>query len=378
MHVIALSYARGVFDEKNRERMRMDQYAARLDSLTLIVFSRSVHGRLREFEKGNLRVIATNSHTKLQVLLDAYRIGKMVLSKRKAHGDYVITSQDPFESGLVGALLARALCVRHHIQVHGSFFSGDAWKRESVINRVRWFLGVYLLRHTSGIRVVSERIKQSLLELRIPETRITVLPIRPEIEHILKQKRITRESDDPLTVLYVGRLAREKNIPLIIESVARLKVEFPTLSLRIVGSGIEHERLALRINALHAGAFVSLIPWTHDVAHEMVHADIFALASNHEGYALVLLEAMAAGLPVVTTDVGCVGEVLRDGTEGMVVPIGDLKAFTGALRTLLQDSSLRATLGMAGRLRAVQFGTLAPDAYADQWVAALREAKEQV
>ncbi|HET6965951.1 MAG TPA: glycosyltransferase family 4 protein [Acidimicrobiales bacterium] len=83
-------------------------------------------------------------------------------------------------------------------------------------------------------------------------------------------------------------------------------------------------------------------------------ADIFALPTRADTWGLAVAEAMAAGLPVVTTAVGAVPELVTDGVQGLVVPPGDAAALTGALLRLVDDEALRARLGAAGRQRAVE------------------------
>ena len=83
-------------------------------------------------------------------------------------------------------------------------------------------------------------------------------------------------------------------------------------------------------------------------------ADIFVLPSRGECLAVVLMEATAAGLPVVTTDVGALGEAVRPGETGLVVPAGDGRALAGALTALVDDAALRARMGRAGHAMACE------------------------
>ncbi len=373
MEVFGFSYAKKVFTEGSREGARMVGYATLLDAYTLVVFTTVRDGFTEKVTRGNFTAYPTNSKSKAHILFDAYRLGKQVLKDRKL-GDTIITAQDPFESGVLSYLLSRMFRLPLHVQVHGSFFSSSLWRRESFLNRIRYVIGLWILGRAKCIRVVSERIKQSLIHRGINERRIVVLPIRTEVDRFLRIQRSREdqgEGNSAVTILTVGRLAPEKNLELIIRAVKGLVTEAPFIRLRIVGSGPEEHHLKTLVKTLDLEHIVTFVPWVEDVSTEMQGADIYALSSNHEGYALVLIEAMASGLPLVTTDVGCVGEVVRDGVHGNVVPTQDLVAFENALRALVKSVSLRTQYGMAGRSTAKGLSQITEDEYRRAWVAAL-------
>jgi glycosyltransferase involved in cell wall biosynthesis len=133
----------------------------------------------------------------------------------------------------------------------------------------------------------------------------------------------------------------------------------------IVGDG--PERAALEAAA--ATAQVELLGERGDVPEQLAASDVFVLSSRSEGMPMSILEAMAAGLPVVASAVGGIPEIVRDGETGLLVPPGDADALAAALGRLLDDDGLRRRLGAAGRERAldefdvVRFGDAHVDAY---------------
>jgi glycosyltransferase involved in cell wall biosynthesis len=123
-------------------------------------------------------------------------------------------------------------------------------------------------------------------------------------------------------------------------------------SLAFVGGGRDQPQVEEELRAQGLGDRVALLGDRHDVPALLAGADVFVLASRSEGAPLSILEAMAAGLPVVASDVGGVAELVADGATGLLVPAGEPAALARALARLLDDRALRERMGAAGRARA--------------------------
>lgn len=150
---------------------------------------------------------------------------------------------------------------------------------------------------------------------------------------------------DAPVVLAVGRLVHEKNYPMMLRVLRRLRDRIPDLRAAIAGWGKQEELLAdLRIE-LGLESCLQLLGRREDVADLMHAADVFAMSSNSEGFSNALLEAMWIGKPVVATRVNGAIEVVRNGENGILVDIGDDSAFEAGLERLLRDSGLRCRLG---------------------------------
>lgn len=364
-YVLALSLGKGILDSESREYTRMKEYAKELAEYHIIVLGK--HTKTTQFQDGNLYVYAPKARTKIGAFYAAFRTASRVLRARR--GLFVVTSQDPFETSVLGLLLAHCYSAQHHVQAHGDFFGSTLWLKERFLNPFRRRLGLFVIRRSHGVRVVSERIKNSLVLHGIPAEHITVLPIRPELDAFLAVTHA--EHEGPLRIVTASRLSPEKNIARIIESVATLKKEGRAVLLEIVGSGPCEEELKANAEKFGISSEVVFTSWVHNMSEVYARADIFALASNHEGYALVLVEALAAGVPVVTTDVGCAGEVVRDDVHGYVVPPGDAHAYLAALRALLDDAPLRHRMGEAGRVLGSTLSRVSYTDYVRAWVASL-------
>ena len=144
-----------------------------------------------------------------------------------------------------------------------------------------------------------------------------------------------------------------KGAPLLLDAVARLAAARPGLRLTLVGDGPERPALEARAAELGLGARVAFTGYlTQDqVADTLARADALALPSFAEGVPVVLMEAMATGLPVVTTRIMGIPELVEDGVSGLLVPPGDLDALTAALDRLAGDPAGAAAMGRAGRAK---------------------------
>jgi len=155
---------------------------------------------------------------------------------------------------------------------------------------------------------------------------------------------------DAILFTCVGRLEPQKNPLLLLQAFAALKD--PRIHLIMMGEGSLREQLATYIREHGLERRVHLLGKRNEVPECLAASDVFVLSSNWEGNPLAVMEAMAAGLPVVGTTVGGIPELVESGQQGILVPPGDCAAFTDAMRTLLNDPEKRAAMGNAARVRA--------------------------
>jgi starch synthase len=201
------------------------------------------------------------------------------------------------------------------------------------------------IRETDGILVPSDYVRDTLVARGAPPERIHVLPYGVDIQRF---QPAPRQSDDKFRILFVGQLSQRKGIRYLLEAVKRLKL--PDAELVLVGKMLGSESAF----APYRGAFrhVTHVPY-HEVHRLFQTADIFVYPSLHEGSAFATYEALASGLPIVTTKNA--GAVARDGQEGFIVPIRDIAALMDRIERLHRDKNLRAAMGQAARRRAAEF-----------------------
>jgi glycosyltransferase involved in cell wall biosynthesis len=164
------------------------------------------------------------------------------------------------------------------------------------------------------------------------------------------------------TVLSVGRFVSKKGHDVLLDALARLARAGFEFRARLIGGGTLHSELKARADELGLKGRVDIVGWIpeSEVFDELARGDVFALASritssgDRDGLPVSIVEAMAAGLPVVSTSVSAIPEAVGDGSEGFLVPPDDPDALAMALAKLLEDESLRAVLGERARRRALR------------------------
>lgn len=156
-----------------------------------------------------------------------------------------------------------------------------------------------------------------------------------------------------LRLLYVGRLAAVKGLPILIDCLAALKPSHPDIVLTVVGDGSDRADLEHMTARLGLDENVKFVGYQSqaEVRKHMQQTDVFVMSSFAEGIPVVLMEAMAAGVPVVASQIAGVSELVEEGVSGYLVPPGDAVSLAERIETLLTDSQLRARLGGAGRAK---------------------------
>ena len=158
-----------------------------------------------------------------------------------------------------------------------------------------------------------------------------------------------RPGEVPPQVVSVGRLAHPKDPLTLVRALAALNGS--TFSAVIVGDGPLRPALEAELTALRPSAPIVLAGDREDVRELLADSHVFVLSTRSEGLPVTVLEAMAAGLPVVACRVGGIPELVVDGETGLLVPRGDPESLAEAIARLLEDAGLRERLGAAGRSR---------------------------
>lgn len=371
MKVLMISTDRGLLSSHSAVAKRHRDYGALADELHIVLFSlRSTHSAVPLDLAPNVHVYPTASRAKWLYAFDAYRLGKRLMRER---GITLISAQNPFETGIVAWLLSRGR-VPVDFQLHTDPFTRFFVEGHGLMNRLRVWMAKFLLPKARSVRVVSSRIARHV-EALVPGAPVSVLPIFVDISHIsshMPQYDLHKLYPQFNTiVLALSRLEPEKNIKLGIEALARILPKHPGTGLVIVGRGAQKEALERYVRERGVGGNVVFHGWVDETSSAFKTADIFVLMSDFEGYAMTLIESAAAGTPILTTDVGLVGDVLINEESALVCPPRDAACMAAKLGRLVGDKALRAKLAAAATLavkeRVMQDKQKYLDAYGALW-----------
>lgn len=154
-------------------------------------------------------------------------------------------------------------------------------------------------------------------------------------------------------LLFVGRLAAVKGLPMLLESLSNLKATMPNISLTVVGDGPDRTLLESLTAELGLQKHVTFVGYKSqaEVRQYLQETDVFTLPSFAEGVPVVLMEAMMSGVPVVATQIAGVSELVEDGVSGFLVPPSDVKGLGDRIETLLADGALRQRMGAQGAVK---------------------------
>lgn len=269
--------------------------------------------------------------------------------------------------GLAGSLDGAALVVTPHAGP-----GGGTWAKR-VFDRIAPEL---TLRRASRLIALTQYEARYLESLRVAADRITVIPNGVDRDAFLGLP-VERPARDGVTALFVGRLyPRQKGLERLVEALARVPAS-ARLRLRLVGEDWGGASLVRRRSAVRGIADrVTIVGAVSRDAlvREYAEADLLVLPSLFEPFGIVLLEAMAAGLPVVASRTGGVPEVVADGETGLLVEPGDPAGLASALSRLAEDRGLRIQMGARGRARSAAYSW---DAIVPKVVSVYRQALEE-
>ena len=263
------------------------------------------------------------------------------------------------KAGALGRRAANSLgipVVLHtfHGHVFHSYFGTFKTKIYKAIER-------RLASKSSGIIAISEIQKKELSQIHniCEESKIKVIPLGFDLSRFNAAKNEFREStreefgilENEVAVAIVGRLVPVKNHLLFINALGNVIKDLTVpVKVFIVGDGSERSNIEEAVQSLPKSPLlkIKLTSWIQDIAKFNAGMDLICLTSNNEGTPVSLIEAQAANIPIITTDVGGVRDIVLEGETGFIVPKNDVTSLSDKMRLLIEDEKLRKKMSQNG------------------------------
>lgn len=326
---------------------RHRRYGEYLDHLDIIVYTNKKEG-LKKFEISD-KVIGypSNSKSKLHFFFDAKKIFKKINQDYKID---IIVCQDPFIPGLIGVCLKKKYGVKLQINFHGDFWRNKNWLKEHWINILFLLISKFTVPKADTIRVMSQGQKEKLGKYK-DKARVISVPVdidkyqRSEILPTPRLRRANRgQRSEVKTVLHVGRDDIVKDYRILIQVFKIVKDKIPEVRFVQAGADREIKKEMDYVEVELKGRLNS-----QDLINIYHSSDIVILSSTSESFGKVLVEANACGKPVVSTATTGAKEIIRDGVNGFLAPIGDAEALAEKIVYLLENSDKAREMGENGR-----------------------------
>lgn len=388
MKVLSIGIDRKLFEEDSAVLQRSLAYATKMEELHIIVFTR------KGFKKktiGNLHIYPTNSFSRLFYVFDAYSTGKNIIENWKLKigncGDVVISTQDPFETGLVGYFLKNNFRLPLQFQIHTDFLSKHF--KTTFLNYLRVSIANFLIPHSDGLRIVGKNIEQSI-KRKFPNIKsvINVLPVFVDIEKIMNQSispklgfsnktykalATTAFPQFKFVIFMASRLTREKRIDVALKAFKKVLENFAHAGLVIAGEGSERGHLESMVRDLKLRNNVVFIGWQTDLVSYFKTADLFLLTSEYEGYGMTLIEAGASGCPIVTSNIGVANtDLFVNHENSLVCPVGDVECFSKSINEIISNNSHRELFARAMQ-DSIKLKSISKEEYVAKYVGLLEK-----
>jgi len=227
----------------------------------------------------------------------------------------------------------------------------------------RWRQSLHGLLINIGIArtlvAVSEQTRGQALDEGVRADRITVIPngVTP-LDTLSVNRAEARQNlglgESDIFLLSIGRLTYQKGHEYFVQAMSKVVGRFPNAKAGICGEGPLRAQLESQISSLGLSDYVRLLGAWEDVSPVLASADIFVLPSRWEGLSRALMEAMAAGVPVIATHVDGIKDLITDGVNGLLVPSEDSERLENSILQLLDDPEMMKRIGSAGWAHVLQ------------------------
>jgi len=334
--ILMLSIDRKIFDADSLVQKRMIELGKEFEEMHIVVYT--PQGFLKQQLSDNVFVYPTNSKKRFLYFFDAFSIGSRIL--KDDSGSFFMDSQDGM-TNVAAVFLKIVNRVPLHIQIHTDF-KNKYFLEHSFTNYLRsvgYTMGIFF---ADSVRVVSERIKRSLGK---SSKKAYILPVA--IQNVDTSEGIEVKEKYPgfeKFVLLAQRLESEKDTATALRVFAASTETTEKVALIVLGDGRELSSLKELSAKLNIDERVFFEGWQSPEPY-LASVDVFLQTSLYEGYGVSVIEAGLAKLPIVSTDVGAMGEVFVQEESALICTQKDVLCLTKALARVLADDPAILSLG---------------------------------
>ena len=288
--------------------------------------------------------------------------------QREQFTEIIISTPGPI--GLSGLLAAKMLNLQTSGIYHTDFpqyiriLTEDSFLESLAWNYMHWFYG-----QLDTVFVNSEQYRKSWVNRGFDPKKLQILPRGLDTELFTPERRDSEfwtqhgSKNGAVQLLYVGRISREKDLDVLAAAFRQLREEGLPVNLLMVGHGPYSKALS---ETLPEAIFTGYLKG-EELAKAYASADIFVFPSTTDTFGNVIIEAQACGLPVIVSDVGGPNELVSHGLDGLITRAHDVEEFVSAIRSLVNNPTLRAEMGKNARQRVVDRSW--PSAFRKFWAA---------
>jgi glycosyltransferase involved in cell wall biosynthesis len=287
-----------------------------------------------------------------QLIKGLLRLWSLVLRER-----FDVVETFTHDSNLLGLPFAWLAQVPVRIATHrGKIEAFPRWRQ--ILHGVLINIGIA---HT--LIAVSEQTRQQAIKEGIWESRITVIPngVKPLDTSLVNRDAVRRDlglNEDEIFLLSIGRLTYQKGHEFLVQAMSNVVRRFPNGKVGICGDGPLRSQLERQITEASLSDHVKLLGAWEDISPLLASAEIFVLPSRWEGLSRALMEAMAAGLPVIATEVDGIKDLITNGVNGLLVPSEDAERLGNSILQLIDNAEMRKKIGAAGQAHVLQFHSM--------------------
>lgn len=355
MKVLMISSDKGLLgkNELGDAIERHRRYGTFVERLDILVLTRRGYIPCALSEKVN--VIPTNSFSKFFYYRDGKMAGRELFSKNNYN---LVVAQDPFMTGTIGLGLKNQFKKKLLVHCHGDFFDNPYWLSEHWYNRIFLFFASEVVKEADGIRVMSRGQKEKFLKRGISEKKIRVISTPVDIERFARYnneavfqalREKIKASGRTKFILFVGRKDPVKDFDTLFSAMKIVFEKNNDAGLWLVGNFRESEISKIPLDPKRI--IISEREATVNLAAYYALSYLAVLSSTSESFGKVLVEAGACEKPIVATETTGAKEIVEDGYNGFLAPIGDYEKFAEKILYLLQNPVQAKEMGGNGRKR---------------------------